>query len=225
MTTDTAVGYLRLSQDGKSLDRQRQDVEEYVNENSYPLDEIYNEGKRTSGFDADRPEYTALLDHIEDGSIDMVIVPNLSRLSRDRKERLRLLLDLDAIGVQLHSVELNRAVDLDDDWELVQQSIQATADDVEKRKEIERSKRATQERIDNGYDHGRPPFGLTYDTDGNYWIPDRGSDEYRTALECIQFREDGRSWREIATETDVSKDTVRRIYDRRERYLPTHEGN
>lgn len=221
MTTDTAVGYLRLSQDGMSLDRQQRDIEDYADKYGYTLDVIYNEGKRASGFDADRPEYTALLDHVEDGNIDVVIVPNLSRLSRDRKERLRLLLDLDAIGVQLHSVELDRAVDLDDDWALVQQSIRATTDDVEKRKEIERSKRATQERIDNGYDHGRPPFGLTYDTGGNYWIPDRGSDEYRTAVECIQLREDGHSWREIATETDVSKDTVRRIYDRRERYLPT----
>ncbi len=112
MTTDTAVGYIRLSQDVKSLDRQRQDVEEYINKNGYPLDEIYNEGKRTSGFDADRPEYTALLDHIEGESIDVVIIPNLSRLSRDRKERLRLLLNLDAIGVQLHSVDL----DDEPDW-------------------------------------------------------------------------------------------------------------
>ncbi len=223
MTTDTAVGYLRLSQDGHSIDRQRRDVEAYANTNGFALVEIYNEGKRASGFDADRPEYTALLDHVEGGSIDVVIVPNLSRLSRDRKERLRLLLDLDAIGVQLHSVELDRAVDLDDDWALVQQSIRATTDDVEKRKEIERSKRATQERITNGYDHGRPPFGLTYDEDGHYWVPDRDSGEYQTALTCIQLREDGRSWREIATETDVSKDTVRRIHDRRERYLLTHE--
>lgn len=86
-----------------------------------------------------------------------VTVPNLSRLSRDRKERLRLLLDIDAIGVGLRSVELNRPVDLDD-WALVQQSIQATNDDVEKHTEINRSKRATHERLDNGYDHGHPPI-------------------------------------------------------------------
>ncbi len=223
MTTNIAVGYLRLSQDGHSIDRQRRDVEAYADTNGFALAKIYDEGKRASGFDTDRPEYIALLDHVEGENVDVVIVPNLSRLSRDRKERLRLLLDLDAIGVQLHSVELDRAVDLDDDWALVQQSIRATTDDVEKRKEIERSKRATQERIDNGYDHGRPPFGLTYDEDGNYWMPDRDSDEYQTALTCIQLRDDGRSWREIAGKTDVSKDTVRRIYDRRKRYLLANE--
>jgi DNA invertase Pin-like site-specific DNA recombinase len=149
----------------------------------------------------------------------MVIVPNLSRLSRDRKEHLRLLLDVDTAGVAVHSVELGRAVDLDDDWALVHQSIRATTDDVEKRKEIARSKRATKERIENGYDHDRPPFGLTYDDDGHYWIPDHDTDEYRAALTCIRLREDGHSWREIELETGVSKDTARRIYTRRERYL------
>jgi DNA invertase Pin-like site-specific DNA recombinase len=221
--TETAVGYIRLSQDGKSLTRQRRDVEDYAGERGAELVTIYNEGKRASGFDTDRPEYTALREHVADGSVDTVIVPNLSRLSRDRKERLRLLLDVDGAGVAVHLVELGRAVDLDDDWALVHQSIRATTDDVEKRKEITRSKRATQERIENDYDHGRPPFGLTYDDSGHYWVPDRESDEYRTALACISLREDGHSWREIARETNVNKDTARRIYARRERYQSSNE--
>ncbi|EMA48402.1 recombinase family protein [Halococcus thailandensis] len=218
--SDTAVGYIRLSQDGKSLNRQRRDVEDYATERGVELITVYDEGKRSSGFDTNRPEYTALREHVADGGVDTVIVPNLSRLSRDRKERLRLLLDVDTAGVAVHSVELGRAVDLDDDWALVHQSIRATTDDVEKRKEIARSKRATQERIENGYDHGRPPFGLTYDDDGHYWVPDHDTDEYRAALACIRLREDGGSWREIEHETSVNKDTARRIYSRRERYLP-----
>jgi DNA invertase Pin-like site-specific DNA recombinase len=150
------------------------------------------------------------------------VSPNLSRLPRDRKERLRLLLDVDIAGVAVHSVDLGRAVDLDDNWALVHQSIRATTDGVEKHKEITRSQRATQERIENGYDHGRPPFGLTYDEDGHYWVPDRDTDEYQAALTCIRLREDDHSWREIERETSVSKDTARRIYTRRERYLPTN---
>lgn len=214
--TETAIGYIRLSQDGKSLERQRGDIEDYAEKRGFDLVEIYNEGKRASGFDEDRPEYQALLDHIDGGDIDAVVVPNLSRLSRDRKERLRLILDLDGAGVQLHSFELGRAVDLDDDWELVQQSIRATTDDVEKRKEIERSKRATKERLENGYDHGRPPFGLQYDEDGHYWVPGESFDD---ALSVIRSREDGLSWRQVAEETGVNKDTARRVWDRRDRYL------
>jgi DNA invertase Pin-like site-specific DNA recombinase len=221
--TETAIGYIRLSQDGKSLSRQRRDIEDYASERDAGLLTIYDEGKRSSGFDTDRPEYTALREHVADGGVDTVLVPNLSRLSRDRKERLRLLLDVDGAGVAVYSVELRRAVDLDDDWALVHQSIRATTDDVEKRKEIARSKRATQERIENGYDHERPPFGLTYDDSGHYWVPDRESDEYQAALACIRLRENGHSWREIAHETSVNKDTARRIYVRRERYQPSNE--
>lgn len=220
---ETAVGYIRLSQDGKSLARQRRDIEDYATERGAELVTVYDEGKRSSGFDTDRPEYTALREHVTDGNVDTVLVPNLSRLSRDRKERLRLLLDVDGAGVAVHSVELGRAVDLDDDWALVHQSIRATTDDVEKRKEIARSKRATRERIENGYDHGRPPFGLTYDDSGHYWIPDRDTDEYQAALTCISLRENDHSWREIARKTSVNKDTARRIYTRRERYLPATE--
>jgi hypothetical protein len=149
----------------------------------------------------------------------LTVSPTCLYHSRDRLSSLSLRLAIDSCLAR----PTEQRVALDDDWELVQQSIRATTDDVEKRKEIERSKRATQERINNGYDHGRPPFGLTYDDDGNYWVPDRDSEEYRTAVECIQLRENGRSWRAIADETDGSKDTARRIYERRERYLPREE--
>jgi DNA invertase Pin-like site-specific DNA recombinase len=216
----TAVGYIRLSQDGKSLDRQRGDVEDYAAEHGFDLGEVYNEGKRASGFDEDRPEYQALLDHVANGGVDAVVVPNLSHLSRDRKERLRLILDLDAAGVELHSFEIGRAVDLDDDWELVQQSIRATTDDVAKRKEITRSKRATQERLDQGYDHGRPPFGLQFDDAGHYWVP---GEQFDDALAVIRCRETGLSWREIAAEIGLNKDTARRIWDRRDHYLDEAE--
>ncbi|WP_435098495.1 recombinase family protein [Halorubrum sp. N11] len=214
--SETAVGYIRLSQDGKSLERQHRDVKEYADAEDFDLVKVYNEGRHASGFDEDRVEYQSLLEHVGDGDVAAVVVPNLSRLSRDRKERLRLLLDLDAANVELHSHELGRAVDLDDDWELVQQSIKATTDDVEKRKEIERSKRATKERIENGYDHGRPPFGLQFDDDGEYWVPDSDFDD---ALEVISLREDGLSWRGISNEIGLNKDTARRVWERRERYL------
>jgi DNA invertase Pin-like site-specific DNA recombinase len=151
---------------------------------------VYGEGKRSSGFDTDRPEYTVLREHVADGGVNTVIVPNLSRLSRDRKERLRLSFDGDAAGVAVHLVKLGRAVDLDDDRALVHQSIRASTDDVEGHKEVARSKRATQERIENGYDHGRSPFGLTHDEDGRYSVPNHDIEEYRTALACIRPRED-----------------------------------
>lgn len=220
--TQTAVGYIRLSQDGKSLDRQERDITKYAASFGFELTEIYDEGRRASGFHENRPKYQSLLEHVNVGTVDAVIVPDLSRLSRNRKHRLRLLLDLDESGIELHSTERGH-VDLSDPYALTVETAKAETDDLEKRKEIERSKRATEERIANGYDQGRPPYGLTFDDDGRYWIPDRGSSEFEAALECIRLRERGESWRSISVETGVNKDTARRIYDRRERYLETEK--
>lgn len=218
--TETALGYIRLSQNGRSLPRQQRDVEDYADSHGYELLDVYNEGRNSSGYTDDRPEYQALLNRLQEGAVDAVIVPNLSRLSRDRKERLRLLLDLDETGVAVCACELGRAVDLDDDWELVQQAVTATTDDVAKRKEIKRSKRATKERLQNGYDHGRPPFGFTFDDDGQYWVPD---DDFDTAREIVRLRDLGRSFSEIVEKTGVPRGTVQRTWERRDR-IREHAG-
>lgn len=211
-----AVGYIRLSQDGKSLERQQRDIEEYAAAEGLELVQVYNEGKGESGYDTDRTEYKEMLADVEDDEISAVVVPNLSRLSRDRKQRLRLILDLDSSGVQLHSVELGRDVDLDNDWELVQQSIKATTDDVEKRKEIERSKRATKERMEEGFDHGRPPYGLEFDDAGEYWVP---GENYEDVLDILRLRNQGKTYAEISEEVGVPTSTASRVVSRKETYL------
>lgn len=213
MPTDTAVGYVRLSQQSdRSLAAQREDIKEYCAREGLSLVEIYNEGEGASGYDNDRARYSAMLTDIRDSDVAAVVVRDLSRLSRDRRERLRLLLDLDTTGVGLHSVELDRAVDLDDDWALVQQSIQATTDDVQKRKEIERSKRETQRRVEAGYYQGRPPVGTCFDAAGEYLVPD--PDEWETIMAAFDRLDEGDSYRSINEETDLALATISRLADR-----------
>jgi|GEM_PF-4627660 len=43
--TETAVGYIRLSQDGKSLDRHRRDIKDYASARDVELLTVYDEGK------------------------------------------------------------------------------------------------------------------------------------------------------------------------------------
>lgn len=167
-----------------------------------PLVEVYNEGEGESGYDNDRIEYGKMLADIRESDVDAVVVRDLSRLSRDRRERLRLLLDLDATGVGLHSVELDRSIDLDDDWELVQQSIQATTDNVQKRKEIERSKQETQRRVEAGFYQGRPPIGTCFDVQGNHLVPDPA--EWDTVMEAFELLDDGESYRTVNEATGLS---------------------
>lgn len=50
-------------------------------------------------------------------------------------------------------------------------------------------------------------------------VVDRESGEFEQAINVIELREDGLSWRAIAAETGVHKDTARNIYDQRNRYF------
>lgn len=101
--------------------------------------------------------------------------------------------------------------------------VQRAVESEVKRREIEKSQAALEAREQRGDDHGRPPFGLRYDDEGRRWIPDQESGDFAAALKVIRLREDGRSWREIADETDVNRSTARGVYDRRERYLTEAE--
>lgn len=114
------------------------------------------------------------------------------------------------------------------DDELTFRVQRAVESDV-KRREIEKSRAALEERQQQGHDQGRPPFGLTYDDAGERWVPDRESkegerSEFQKALDVVKARENGLSWRDVAAETGVHKDTARNIWDRRERYLQEAEA-
>ena len=221
--TETVVGYARLSQQGQSLPEQRAAIRAYAGERGFELERIFDDGQQASGYSADREEYQAMLDRIETGDVDHVVVRDRSRLSRDSKERLRLLLDLDEMGVDVHVVEVGERVDLDDPYALTRESAQADADDAEKRKEAERGRVEAEQRAEKGLPNGRPPFGLQYGPEKKRLVPDHDGDAFETALEVLDLRDDGVSYRAIGAQVGVSKDTARRIVDRREEYLQ-HAG-
>lgn len=99
-------------------------------------------------------------------------------------------------------------VDEPPDDELTFRVQRAVESDV-KRREIEKSRIALEKREKNGYDQGRPPYGLTYDDAGERWIPDRertgnSRSDFEKALEVIEARENGLSWREVANEIGLN---------------------
>ncbi|MGQ3330635.1 recombinase family protein [Halorubrum sp. FL23] len=85
-----------------------------------------------------------------------------------------------------------------------------------KEEEIEKSQRAIERRKEEGYDHGRPRFGMTYDRDGRYQVP---GEDFETVLEIFRFDNAGKSRREIGNILDVPTSTVQNVIDRREWYL------
>lgn len=89
-----------------------------------------------------------------------------------------------------------------------------------KEEEIDKSRRAVERRIADGYDHGRPRFGMTYDDAGQYQVP---GEEFDTVLEIFRRDRRDQTRREIADAVDVPVGTVQNVLDRREWYVEREE--
>lgn len=85
-----------------------------------------------------------------------------------------------------------------------------------KEEEIDKSRRAIERRQEQGFDHGRPRFGMTYDDAGQYQVP---GEEFDTVLDIFRQDRNDKSRREIAAAVEVPVATVQRVLDRREWYV------
>lgn len=207
-----AVGYTRLSQDGLSIPKQKEKIRDYCDRHDLQLVHIYDDGKQASGYETDeRPEYRELRESVRDGGIDAVVVRDTGRIGRDFDERMYFVLDCRQSGVELHSEEVGQH-DLSDPWSVLQETAQAAGDDVQKRKEIERSREATQERIENGCFQGKPPLGLQFADDNCHLEKDER--EWETVCNIIERRARGDTVVSVADEENVSTATVSRVANR-----------
>ena len=198
-----------------SIDRQKKLVRDYCTKHSLNLVNIYDDGQRSSGFDDDRPAYNEMMEHVRTGEVNAVVVRDRTRLGRDKHLRMEHFSRMARLGVELHTVE-DGHVDPEDPTALLREAMYAQQHDESKREEIKKAKAETQRRIENGYDHGRPRFGMTYDDEGKYQVP---GEEFDTVLEVLQARSDGKTYRKIESEIGVSRSTAQKIISRREWYV------
>lgn len=219
----SAIAFIRKSQGGDddvSLTIQRERVPALADdlaENVETIDlgihtgfSVHMKSGNEDRIDA-HPQVQQLLTDLRTGKYEYLVAWDDTRLARDQ-----FFWELKRATI-IGECEI-RYVESPPNDELTFRVQRAVESDV-KRREIQKSQEALDTREERGDDHGRPPFGLQYDDDGRQWVPDRESGEFTIALEVIQLRESGTSWRKIADETDVSRSTARGIYDRRERYL------
>jgi DNA invertase Pin-like site-specific DNA recombinase len=215
--TKTAVGYTRLSQESDtSIERQTTHIQEYADEQGWTLTTIYDEGQRASGFDTDREKYEWLLTDLRSGAVDVLVTNDKRRLARDVDEVMRLVPDLREHGVEYHTHQ-DGHIDLSDPIRAAIEIVSAAAAHEEKLAEIEKAKQAVDERLSNGYDHGRPPTGFRFDDDGQFWVPDRGG-EFERVIEAIEMVDDGATYEAVEDELGISPGTMTGILDRREMY-------
>lgn len=214
----SAVGYTRLSQESDtSIDRQKRHIRAYADENGLTLEAIYDDGERSSGFDESREEYQRVRERVQSGEIGAVVVNDKRRLARDFDDTMRLVLDLRENDVEAHTFQEGR-LDLSDPVQAAVEVLQAASEHEAKKKEIERAREAVQERIQNGYDHGRPPIGFRFDDAGERWVPNREG-RFADVVEAIRMVEDGATYRDVEEELGIAPSTMSGVMDRRDRYL------
>ncbi len=106
-----AAGYVRVSSqdqiDGTSLDAQKSQIEAYATMKGINLVDVYQDAG-ISGFKpiADRPEGTKLLNLVESGSVQAVIIVKLDRAFRNTVDCLQTVESWEKTGVALHIIDL-----------------------------------------------------------------------------------------------------------------------
>ena len=214
----TTALYCRVSTEDQSLSRQRQLTSEYAERLGVPVSAIELYLDKQTGTDTDRDGYRRLMEDVENGEIERVIVSEVSRISRSVRDfSATVERVVDENGVALHVLDMGIDLEPDDHDPYTRTFLTVAATFAELEAEIKREN--TREGIaaarEQGKWHGRPPFGFDVGPEG-YLTP---NDDYETALVVIDELDKGTAKRQLARRAGIARPTVRRIDANRERYL------
>ncbi|WP_256394200.1 recombinase family protein [Natronoarchaeum rubrum] len=220
----TRIGlYARVSTDEQDVDRQIADAREYAEANyTDPEIELYPDV--VSGAAQSRgEEYERLWADIAEGKLDVVVVHELSRLSRlgagATHEFLEHALENDT---SVRDLEVGLELNLDDGVvdRAVKQLIAGVMGDlarVEHKQKLRRINSGIRAAQDAGKWTGRPPRGFTIGEDKRLHVD---VEEFLLTREALARVERGESKSTVADKTGIPLSTLSRLYeDRSELYL------
>lgn len=97
--------YYRVSTDRQDIESQKSAVENWLADLKDPPENVatYSD-EGISGKTQDRPEFQKMLGHAEEELFDTIVVYRLDRFTRDANAAIRLILDLDQMGIAFISV-------------------------------------------------------------------------------------------------------------------------
>jgi DNA invertase Pin-like site-specific DNA recombinase len=191
-----AVGYIRVStedqaREGISLDTQKAKIEAYAAINDLELLGIIRD-EGASGKDLEREGMAKLLDLIESGRVEAVIVYKLDRLSRRTLDTLTLIENLESKGIAFHSI--SEKVDTKNATGRFFLTIISAVAQMERDMIAERTKDALAHKKQNGEWTGRVPFGFRMEN--NRLVED--PEQMKVIQKAKRMRRSGKSLREIS---------------------------
>ena len=222
---EQAAIYARVSTTDQDVTRQLEEAREYLDEKG--LEEIREYPEIVSGAaDTDTREvYAQLLEDVASGMFDLVVVHEISRLSRlgptEIHEFIQHCLEHDT-GVEALDVGLQIHVD---DGELQQTIYSMVARlmgdlaQIERQQKLQRIRSGVRAAQDAGKWTGRPPAG--FDVEDGYLRVDPA--EFLHIREALARVDRGEAYATVAEEAGVPESTLRNLEEtRRELYLAGH---
>jgi len=209
--------YARVSTTDQDPQRQLNELREFA-EDTYDEPEIHAYADIISGTETERgEEYQRLRSDIEDGDLDIVIVHELSRLSRLGAGEIHEFLEFclsNETGIQ--DLEVGLEISLEDDLvdRAVSQLIAGVMGDlarVEHKQKLRRIQSGIDAAKDAGRWTGRPPAGFDVE-DGYLQV---NADEFLTIRRALERVEQSYTYAEAAEGTSIAESTLRALYDNR----------
>ncbi len=166
------ISYRRVSTDdqaknGVSLENQAERIRQYCDYRGIILVAEIEDSGISGGVNKARGGFIELLNRVEDGDIDVIILYSLERLSRDMLTLLALERLLDEHDVQLHTCE--GQIDNSTPDGFMNFAMKAFLGEMERRQVKYRTKNAMQHKKSHGQIVGAVPYG--YERKGKDLLP------------------------------------------------------
>lgn len=217
MTDDspTIAGYARVSTGDQTLDRQLTGIFDY-SEREFGADrsavKIYRD--KSTGTDVERSGYQDLMQCVDAGEIDVLVVYEVSRVARSIRDLSRTADRIRDAGAELHVVSEGLTLRPGDDdpyqdalFQLL--GVFAELEAKIKRKNVAEGIAARQE--SDEYHHGPAPLG--FEKESGRLI--EGADYDRVCVVLDRVARGDLSKRKAASELDTSRRTVQRAIEQR----------
>lgn len=225
------AAYIRRSTFDQENEHQREAIRGWLNQRHLSLGEVTVLSETVSGASGNREKFRKLMDHIEVGEVDHVVVWELSRIAREgqlAKEFFNLCEDHN-VHVHITSGSI-REIKPDGTNRFVADVLAAVYAE-ERRTLIRRTKYGQQRALESDKWVGKPPLGFTTDDEGHlianiefYGEYNEDRDGFYTverAMEKLDSDPDA-SYRGLADRMECSRTALSNVYQdeqRRRRYL------
>lgn len=225
------IAYIRRSTFDQENEHQREAIRDWLERHDQSLEDVEVLSETASGASRNREEFKKLIERIETGEVDHVVVWELSRIAREGELAQTFFNLCEDNNVHVHITSGSIREIQPDGTNRFVADILAAVYAEERRTLIRRTKYGQQRALDNDKWVGKPPLGFTTDKIGylianvelyEEYNPDR--DGYYTVEGAIERLDNDRdaSYRGLADDMVCSRTALANVYKdekNRARYL------